>query len=239
MKRKQETKGIVFPYNPFKYIPQIGVQLKRCDKNSEEYISIMKKLLKSKGFMHVLMDNIVSSSDEFIIKERKPLNEYSDMSSFFLKVSFIGTVASVILYTGIAGPLLAGYAKYSLAASLLAFPFALYAGGKAGNHVSTCIDHYLDDYKLPSPRFTLDMMRRMVLIECTGMDFMNAETLKLQIPCGCYSCKGKFSSEKISLCTDGEQYKCPLCGAATVISERCGFEINDELLNDMHEYWLE
>lgn len=69
----------------------------------------------------------------------------------------------------------------------------------------------------------------------------NMELFEQEQKCGCFFCGKIFSSEEITQYIDdeeGDTAVCPFCKIDSVIGESCGYEITEELLKEMHDYWF-
>ena len=69
----------------------------------------------------------------------------------------------------------------------------------------------------------------------------NMDSLEKEQKCGCFFCGKIFNSSEITECVEdegGDTAVCPFCKIDSVIGESCGYEITDELLKEMHEYWF-
>ena len=56
--------------------------------------------------------------------------------------------------------------------------------------------------------------------------------------CGCFHCCKTFSSKKIDYWYDGHIACCPYCCIDSVIGESSGYEITEEFLLAMEDYWF-
>ncbi len=56
--------------------------------------------------------------------------------------------------------------------------------------------------------------------------------------CGCFSCCKTFSSKEIDYWYDGHTACCPYCCIDSVIGESSGYEITEEFLLAMEDYWF-
>ena len=226
-------------YNPLKYVPEAAIALKRCEKNSPEFKRITKGLMRDKFFMQILNKNIMHSTETPITDVRNELFSESGMASFFKHATVLSIFAAVSIAFSFLTTSYIAYVKYPVGIAVVSFIFFIRSNAKKNVHILKCIEHYLDSYKIPDAHFSIKSMIQMVLIECSFMDVIGYDSLNQALQCGCYTCKSKFTSDKMCNVDGDGLYKCPYCSKATVISERCGFEITDELLSDLHDYWLD
>ncbi|MBQ9949551.1 MAG: hypothetical protein IJO93_02390 [Clostridia bacterium] len=224
--------------NPLKYLPQIAAEIKTYGKNSREYHEAINALTKNKYFMNLLMETVEDSNESVIEAERAEIMRATTDVALFGKIAILAFLAAAITWTGVLGETLSEYALYIFAAAVVAVPFSIFSGRKMGKHVYRCIEHYIDTYCPPDSRFDISLMTKMVRVRCSLTDVIDVESLKLKIPCGCYFCKSRFPSDELRHVDGQNEYVCPVCGRTTVISERCGEEISEQLLDDMHDYWL-
>ena len=57
----------------------------------------------------------------------------------------------------------------------------------------------------------------------------------------CFFCGKIFGSEEITQYIEdeeGDTAVCPFCKTDSVLGESCGYEITEELLKEMHDYWF-
>lgn len=224
--------------NPLKYVPQIAAEIKTYGKNSREYRETVKALIKNRIFMNPLMEAIGNSNERVIETEREELIRATSDMVLFAKIAILAFLAAAVTRTRVLGEMLSEYAMYIFAAAVVAIPFSFFSGRKTGKHVYKCIEHYIDTYCPPDSRFDISLMNKMVRVRCSPTDVIDMESLKLKIPCGCYFCKSKFPSDELLHVEGQNEYVCPVCGRTTVISDRCGEEVSEQLLDDMHDYWL-
>jgi len=87
--------------------------------------------------------------------------------------------------------------------------------------------------------------------------FENRAELERSESCACFNCFAKFSPSEIRLWTDSDdpndedpgalradsdQHKgltaiCPSCEDASVIGSACGYQLTDDFLHLVHDYW--
>ncbi|MCI7334547.1 MAG: cytoplasmic protein [Oscillospiraceae bacterium] len=69
----------------------------------------------------------------------------------------------------------------------------------------------------------------------------NMELFEKEQKCGCFFCGKIFGSEEITQYIEdeeGDTAVCPFCKTDSVLGESCGYEITEELLKEMHDYWF-
>ena len=70
----------------------------------------------------------------------------------------------------------------------------------------------------------------------------NREEVSQSGKCGCFYCLSVFKPESIKEWTDDETQAstalCPYCGVDSVVGDKSGFEITENLLNQLHDYWF-
>lgn len=55
---------------------------------------------------------------------------------------------------------------------------------------------------------------------------------------GCFHCLKIFSISEIKNYTDNEKtIICPLCGVDSVVGDKCGFELSEEILKNANQFW--
>lgn len=73
--------------------------------------------------------------------------------------------------------------------------------------------------------------------------FCNKEELLKAKKCGCFYCERIYETKKIVewLKEDNGDYTafCPYCHIDSVIAESDKYELNEELLKDMYDYWMD
>ncbi len=72
--------------------------------------------------------------------------------------------------------------------------------------------------------------------------FCNKEELLKVNKCGCFYCLKIFDPKEINEWleedNEGETAFCPYCGIDSVIAESNEYELNEELLKEMYDYWM-
>ena len=223
-------------HNPFMYVPTIADELKKLDKSSAEYKKLMQRVLKSRFFSQAIMAATRDCEEAWFMDAKEKVIQNSHMLLIFIRIGVITALLALIAWIiqfGIAEniPLIL------LISAIVAAAFMFYYSNRVGKCMDLCAGMFLDRYENKAPHLSNERLITLVEIECSVKDFIEPSELCKQIPCGCYSCKSKFTSDKLMTVEGDRDYHCPECGKATVISERCGHEITDELLNDMHDYW--
>lgn len=218
------------------YVPAIADELKKLDKSSAEYRRLMQRTLKSDFFSQAIMTAAQYCEEDWFKETKENLIQSSHMLLMFIRIGVITALLSLITRIAKLGvdeniPLIL------LVAAVVAALFIFYYSVRVRRCIDLCAELFLDRYENKAPRLSKKRLATLVEIECSVKDFIASAELCAQIPCGCYSCKSKFTSDRLVSVEGDRDYHCPECGRATVISERCGYEITDELLNDMHDYW--
>ena len=93
--------------------------------------------------------------------------------------------------------------------------------------------------------------------QAVAHSFENRAELERSESCACFNCFAKFSPSEIRLWTDSDdpndedpgalradsdQHKgltaiCPSCEDASVIGSACGYQLTDDFLHLVHDYW--
>ena len=79
------------------------------------------------------------------------------------------------------------------------------------------------------------------MLEIHQFSSSNMQDFEENKKCGCFYCCKIFDSDEISQYIDdddGDTAVCPYCGVDSVIGEGHGFEISEELLKKMHDFWF-
>lgn len=68
----------------------------------------------------------------------------------------------------------------------------------------------------------------------------NKEEITQSTSCCCFYCKSRFPSNEVKWWTDkGTTALCPHCSVDSVIGDKSGIDLTDQLVNHMHEFWFE
>ena len=226
--------------NPFCYIPFIAKKLKEADKNTKEYRKQLKEACRDSLFYSKLTECVITDRDNKKTKPfRKQLSNDTRMLIFFVRVGVIAAIIGAIGAIFFRDSAFGRNAMYIFAAALVTLPFVIGYIVHSNKLTVKMAEVYLEDYKLPDERFTDQRIEELVLIRASTKDFIHTSELENDIPCGCYNCVSRFGSSQLKTVEMSNEYACPFCGKTTVISERSGHEITDELLQDLHDYWID
>lgn len=225
--------------NPFCYIPFTAKRLKDMDKGSKAYKKLMKFACRNSLFYTRLSECLIRDSENEKTKAiRKQIINDTRMMLLFLNIAIFAGLAATGGILLMRDSFFGRNAVYIYAAALCTLPFVLYYVSHSNALTVRMAEKYLEDYKLPDERFTEQRIAELILVKATTKDVIHTSELEKDIPCGCYNCRSKFKSSELKIVELSEEYVCPCCGETTVISERCGAEITDELLQDLHDYWI-
>ena len=66
----------------------------------------------------------------------------------------------------------------------------------------------------------------------------NKNIVKQSQKAGCFHCLNIFDTTEIKSYTDNNQTViCPKCGIDSVVGDMCGFELNEQILKNAHQFW--
>ncbi len=85
------------------------------------------------------------------------------------------------------------------------------------------------------------MMNEELLKKIHSHSFNNKEELEHANKCGCFNCLKIFNPSEINdwiKDKDGDTAFCPYCMIDSVIAESDEYELNEQLLKEMNEYWM-
>lgn len=226
--------------NPFKYVPGTAKQLTALDRNSKEYKKLMKKVCSSPAFSAKLTESIVRGAE--IGEDDNTLNAIAHdtrMLVWFLRIAVVCAGAGAAIEAFFRNSPLIDYSIYLFGAGALTIPFAVYHGHGTSKGLRHYAEKCLESYRIPDERFSDERIDELIALRTSNTDVIATSELDMKIPCGCYGCISHFTSDRLQHVPEEAEYTCPVCGRTTIISERCGREITDELLRDMHDYWTE
>ena len=224
--------------NPFKYVPEAANLLKSLEKDSKEYMYAFDRLMKRNAFVAKLVDCANTNDDDEFRPQKLKLSDATSQlitSIVFIPIAIIAFLVFAIYNKTIPHRFLV----YALLAALIALIFTLHYGRKMSDQLFNIADFFLEKYKASA--LCTETVKLVIDVRTSITDVIAPGELSQKIECGCYSCMSKFTSDMLKPGEDihSNEYVCPVCGKTTVISARCGHEITDSLLKDMHDYWTE
>ena len=226
--------------NPFSYFPNTAKKLKEMDKSSAAFKKAVRKLsdnsLFSTKLTECVVEEIQSGDENDNVRE---ISADTKMMFGFMRFGILCTSTATLAMVVLTGGFLHENYIYIYAAAVLTVPFIVYYGRKVKKHMTSLAEKYLDRYRLPDKRFSDERIRELIAVRTSKTDVISTHELKNGIQCGCYTCLSRYPSNALTIVEESAEYVCPVCGKTTIISERCGHSVTDELLQDMHDYWQE
>lgn len=228
-------------HNPFKYFPKIADELKKADKNSRKYKKLLRRTTERNSiFVARLTECLIEDTERSGVYYLRNSFVYESKNVFmFICIGIIAIILSALFRLGVFGEAAVDYSVYALIAALGTFPFIGFYGHKTHVTIRKLAEIYLEDFCVTDEKFTPEYMQRLADITNSDNDIILQDELETQIPCGCYTCKHVYTSDRLVVSERTHKYICPHCGKTTIVSERCGEHITQELIDDLYEYWKE
>lgn len=227
-------------HNPFKYVPKLACELKAADKKTRKHRKLLRAVVRNPLFTEKLTECLIKDSEQSRISALKNKFIYESQNTLlFVSVGLATIFIASVLRLGVLGESAIRYSLYALVASVMALPFIAFYAYKSNSRMNQLAEVYLERFTVPNDKFTPEYMQHLVELSTTAKDIIPHGDLDKRIPCGCYGCKSLYTSNALISNDYLGEYVCPNCGKTSIISEKCGEHITQELIDDLYEYWKE
>lgn len=71
------------------------------------------------------------------------------------------------------------------------------------------------------------------------LSMKNRSLVEQSTSVGCFHCCKIFAASEIKKYTDQDKTcLCPFCEIDSIVSDKCGFVLNEEIIKKAHDYWF-